>query len=115
MVGRSGRTGVEPGLVSVYVTIGDEEQAAALSKKLLDARLIACANIWPVRSVYRWEGKVEDTREAAMLLKTRKDRVPALLETLPILHPYELPCVEVYATDTAHGPYADWVWSETAD
>ena len=53
--------------VMVYVTCKDEEEAARISKALLERRLAACANMWPIRSLYRWEGRMEDEREVAVL------------------------------------------------
>ena len=68
-----------PPLVIVLTTLPSEDDAVALVRALLDRRLVACGTILPgARSVYRWEGAVEDAREAVVLLKTLEDQVEAL-------------------------------------
>lgn len=99
--------------VSVYVTVGGEEEAAALAAGLLERRLIACANTWPIRSHFRWEGKTNDEPEVAMWLKTTADRVDALMAAIPELHGYDVPCVEVFPAGPVHPPFAAWVRDET--
>ena len=66
-----------------------------------------------MRSVYRWQGAVEQAQEVLLLAKTAADRVPALIERLQALHPYELP--EIVAVQAAAGlpAYLDWVADST--
>lgn len=99
--------------VSVYVTIGSEEDAIALARALLERRLVACANVLPGRSLYRWQGEIEDARECVMFLKTRRALVPAVEAAVAELHPYDVPCC--VALDIASGlaPYLEWVDRET--
>ncbi len=81
----------------VFTTFAHEEDAARVSRVLLDERLIACANLLPgARSLYRWEGETKDEREIVVLMKTRKQDWAALLSRLHELHPYQTPeCVAV--------------------
>ena len=100
--------------VSVYVTVATDDDAALLARELLDRRLIACANTWPIRSHYRWEEEAKDAPEVAMWLKTTRDRVDALMAALPGLHPYDVPCIEVFDAAPVHPAFAAWVRDETA-
>lgn len=96
-------------------TCPDEPTAARIARALVEARLAACVNLLPaVRSVYRWQGRVEEAGEALLLIKTAPERFPALRERLVALHPYELP--ELIAVETAAGlpAYLDWIAAETA-
>lgn len=109
----SATRGEPEGTVSVYVTVGGDQEAAALAKALLERRLIACANTWPIRSHFRWEGETKEEPEVAMWLKTTRDRVDELMAALPGLHGYDVPCVEVFEAGPVHGPFAAWVRDET--
>src|SRR5688500_12512724 len=94
----------------VLSTAPSADKAAALGRALVEERLAACANIVPgLRSIYRWEGAVQDDAEVLLLLKTTRDRFPALRDRLLALHPYQV--AEVLALDVEAGAsrYLDWV------
>jgi len=98
----------------VITNLPDRDSAAKLAHALIEKRLAACINILaPCRSVYRWQGKVEDTEEFPLLIKTTRDRYAALEAAIRAGHPYELP--EIIAVSLAAGlpAYLDWVEKET--
>lgn len=98
----------------VLVTAPSEEEGARIARTLVEERLVACVNIVPgVRSVYRFEGKVFDEREALLVMKTSVDCTNALVARVRALHTYTVP--EVLALDVATGSaaYLDWVFAET--
>lgn len=100
--------------VVFFVTAPDGQGAEALARKLLDERLVACANIVPgLRSLYWWEGAVQASDEVLLLLKARRADVDAVTERVRQLHPYEVP--EVIAAEISGGlqAYLDWVSAET--
>jgi periplasmic divalent cation tolerance protein len=77
---------------------------------VVDERLAACINILgPIRSVYRWQGKLETAEEVAAILKTHHWRSDALIERIAQMHSYEVPCVVSWPIDKIVGRYADWV------
>jgi periplasmic divalent cation tolerance protein len=105
--------GCETEVRVAFATAPDWDTAARIARALVEERLAACANLVPgVRSIYRWQGRVEDAAEVLMVLKTRADRVDALGDRLRALHPYELP--ELVALPAAGGlaGYLDWVLEE---
>ncbi len=96
-----------------FSTAPDEAVAARIARALVDERLAACANLIPgVRSIYRFEGAVEDEREVLLVIKTRADRVEALADRLRALHPYQVPELLVLPTVGGLAPYLDWVRAE---
>ena len=98
----------------VITNLPDRDSAARLAHMLVEKRLAACINILsPCRSVYRWKGKIEDTEEFPMLIKTTRERYPALEAAIRAAHPYELP--EIVAVPLAGGlpAYLEWVEAET--
>ncbi len=93
----------------LYMTAGSEEEARRLVRHLVDERLVACGNIFPIRSIYRWEGQVTEEAEAAVIMKTRTSLVPRAMEELQRLHSYDVPCVVSYAMERGLEPYLAWV------
>ncbi len=94
-----------------FTTFANEDDAARVSRVLVEERLVACANLLPgARSIYRWEGKVADEREVVVLLKTRKQDWTALLSRLHELHPYDTP--ELVAVRIAAGAPKYMAWLE---
>lgn len=97
----------------VLTTFGDREAAERVVRPLIEHRLAACASILSgVRSIYQWKGAVEDTQETLVLFKTSQTALPALMERLKELHPYEVP--EILAVEAARADpnYATWVAQE---
>lgn len=102
------------GIVSVYATFADAEEAARIARVLVEERLAACANILgPIRSTYRWQGQIEDAREVAALFKTRAELADALIARLAELHSYQVPAAVVWPITNALPAYALWVEAET--
>ena len=98
------------GYIVVLVTAPDEATAAAIGRALVDESLAACVNIVPgLRSIYRWQGKVEDEREVMMMIKTRQEMFGQLEARVKALHPYSVP--EVIALPIAGGSaeYLAWI------
>ena len=74
-------------LLLVFSTFGSEEDAARVVRRLVEERLIACANLIPAaRSIYRWKDGIADERETVALMKTRKQDWAALMSRLHELH-----------------------------
>lgn len=97
----------------LYATAGSEEQAVEIAKRLLAKRLVACANILPVRSLYRWKGKVSEEKEFAIVMKTRTSLVGKAIEEARGIHTYEVPCLVSYPMGRALPAYLDWIDAET--
>jgi periplasmic divalent cation tolerance protein len=89
-------------------------EAPRLARALLEERLVACVNVVPaVQSVYWWEGKITEDVEALLLMKTRAERVEALLARLKALHPYQVAEILTFAVAEGNADYLDWVARET--
>ena len=99
----------------VLVTAPDPEKAAKIARVLVEERLAACGNVLSgLRSIYRWEGKVQDEREALLLLKTTRARFEALRARVLALHPYQVPEVIALPVEAGSAPYLAWIAAETA-
>jgi periplasmic divalent cation tolerance protein len=101
-------------LVLVLTTMPNDERAEELALTLINERLAACVNVHSaMTSAYRWNGAVEHEVERQLVIKTTRDRLPALESRLRTLHPYEL--AEFVVIDVAGGSaeYLRWVGEET--
>jgi periplasmic divalent cation tolerance protein len=103
-------------IVTVYATFPTEAEAGRIARALVEERLAACANILAAcRSIYRWQGAIEEWDEVAVLFKTGAGRAEALIARLAELHSYDLPAAVVWPISKAWPAYASWVEAETAD
>jgi len=99
-------------ILLVLSTFPDEESAAVAARTLVEENLAACGTIIPgVRSIYRWQGAIEDAREVLVIFKTPRESEPLLRARLAALHPYEVPEIVGLEPDSIHEPYARWVLS----
>ncbi|WP_341677228.1 divalent-cation tolerance protein CutA [Niveibacterium sp. SC-1] len=100
-------------LVLVLCNCPDAQVAEQIGRQLIERRLAACVNLLaPVRSIYRWQGKVEFAEEIPLLAKTCQARVAELESAIRELHPYELPEI-LHLTASALPAYLAWVEAET--
>ena len=100
----------------VFCTCPDDIAAGRLAERLVERKLAACVNILPaVKSVFYWQGKLENEQETLLLIKTIAARFGALRDWLTEAHPYDNP--EIIALDVVAGakPYLDWVTSACND
>jgi periplasmic divalent cation tolerance protein len=92
--------------IIVLVTAPTADKAAELARTLVEEELAACGNIVPgLRSIYRWEGKVQDEPEVLLILKTRAPLFEALRARVVALHPYQCPEVLRLDVTEGHAPY----------
>jgi periplasmic divalent cation tolerance protein len=99
-------------IVVVLVTCPTPAVGRRLARELVRLRLAACVNVLPgVESVFRWQGKVDRSREALLVIKTTRARFAALRRRVLSLHPYDLPEVIALPVAAGHPPYLRWVAS----
>ena len=102
-------------IILVLVTAPTAEKAAELARLLVEEGLAACGNVVPgLRSLYRWEGKVQDEPEALLVLKTRAELFEPLRARVVQVHPYQCPEVLRLGVAEGHAPYLQWVRDSTA-
>lgn len=96
-----------------YITYPDENTARQVSDQLIEQRLVACANIFPVAGAYRWSGGIEHEGEWISILKTRPDLENRVEEIIRRIHPYQTPCILRFEV-RANADYEAWIVAETA-
>ena len=95
-------------MVLVYITCKDKEEARRISKHLLEKRLIACSNMFPISSMYWWKGKIEEGNEVVILAKTKEGRYNKIKEEVKKMHSYDVPAIVKIPTEAEEG-YQNWV------
>jgi periplasmic divalent cation tolerance protein len=101
---------VSTDIVSVYAVFADAGEAERIGRQMVEERLAACVNILGgCRSIYRWQGAIEEAVEVAALFKTARDSAGALVARIGALHSYEVPAVAVWTVDETIPAYAGWV------
>jgi len=101
--------------IVVFITTPNEDEAAKIARALVEARLAGCVNIVRnIRSIYRWQGNIEDDTEVLMIAKTKKKLFNALEKKVKELHSYSVP--EIIAMPIAEGSneYIQWLRDATA-
>jgi len=98
---------------SIYVTTASEDEAHKIGRALVEEKLAACANILPIKSIYRWQGNIEEAGEAAMFLKTRSELVDKVIERIKALHSYEVPCIVSFPIEKGNPDYLKWIGEST--
>lgn len=94
----------------VLVTVGSESEAETIAGALLDERLAACVTIGgPIRSVYRWQGRLADDREWQLVIKTRAALFDALADRVRALHSYDVPEIIGLPVTAGSPPYLEWL------
>jgi periplasmic divalent cation tolerance protein len=101
-------------ICEVIITSDDPGWLAGLTRELVEERLVACGQaIAPIRSIYRWQGAIEDETEARVALHTRLDLAPQVIERTREKHSYDVPCIIVVPIVDGNPDYIDWVRAET--
>ena len=91
----------------IYITNPDRKTAKKIALRLLKKRLIACANIFPIESVYWWKGKIENAKEVVLILKT-KEKFDKIKNEVKKIHPYSIPCIIKFDAK-ANKEYEAWL------
>ncbi len=92
----------------LYVTFPSKSVAKEMAALLIEKKLIACANIYPIDSIYKWKGEIKEESEFVLWAKTTADKIHLLRTTLVQTHPYEIPCIVSFPANSTEN-YLKWV------
>src|SRR5262245_19480279 len=102
--------------ILILVTAGSETEAETIAKTLVAERLAACVNLLsPMRSIYRWEGKIADDRESLLVIKTQAARFAAVEARVTALHSYQVPEVIALPIQAGAEAYLRWLREEASE
>ena len=95
----------------VYITCKDEKEAEKISLHLLRKRIIACANIFPVKSFYWWNKRIANEKEYVAILKTNNKNFKKVESEVKRIHSYKIPCI-LKLNSSANSEYELWASRE---
>jgi len=100
--------------IIIYITTGSINEAKKIGRVLVEEKLVACSNIIsPIRSIYRWQGKICDDKEALMVLKTKKKLFKQIIKRVEKLHSYDVPEIIAMPIIEGSSKYLSWLNEET--
>ena len=100
----------------IYITASGMDEAQTVGRALVSERLAACVNIIEnMRSMYWWEGEIQEDREVVLLAKTRESLVERLVGRVKELHSYDVPCVVSLPILKGNRAFLDWIVEETEE
>jgi len=95
----------------IYITCPTSDHAKKIAKHLIELRMVACGNFFPVTSLYRWEGKIVDEEEVVLILKTSEKFYDSILKEVEKMHPYTIPCI-AKISGNINEKYSTWLEGE---
>lgn len=98
----------------IYITAKDRKEAKKIGAELVKSRLASCVNIISgMNSIYRWEGRIRQSKEAILIAKTKTKLVDKLIKKVKSIHSYSCPCIIALAISKGNKQYLDWIEDET--
>ncbi len=98
-------------MIITYITCKNKAEAEKIANHLLKKKLIACANIFPINSLYKWKGKLQKDKEFVLLAKTQKNKSLSLEKEVRGIHSYEIPCI-LQINAKANKEFGEWLKNE---
>jgi periplasmic divalent cation tolerance protein len=93
----------------IYITAGSMDEAKSIGRTLVEERLAACANIFPITSIFRWKDKIDEAGEFGIIVKTRTDKMKDIENRVRQIHSYEVPCIVSFKIGSGSEDYLKWI------
>lgn len=97
----------------VYSTAPNEAEGQRIGRHVIGKRLAACVNIFPIKSIYWWKGKIEEDEEHVLIFKTRSKLVSQVIQEIENECTYDLPCAVSYEMSGGNEKYLKWIEEST--
>jgi periplasmic divalent cation tolerance protein len=92
----------------VLVTAASQAEATAIATMLIEEKLAACVNVFPVQSIYQWQGRIQQESEFQLIIKTNLAKFSELSSRIQEIHSYEVP--EIIALPIVSGSESYLAW-----
>ena len=97
-------------MILLYITNESVEAAKKIARHLLEKQMIGCANIFPIESMYWWDGKIADDKEVVLIVKTTLEKELIVRTEIEKIHPFDTPCI-IKIDVEPNAKYFDWIKS----
>lgn len=103
-------------MVMIYTACATIDECKEIARALVQKNAAACVNILsPNLAVYRWKGKIEETEETPMIIKTRQANQDEAVRIIKSMHSYETPGIVCWDADSLHADYSQWMTENLKD
>lgn len=99
-------------MIFVYITCPNKKEAQKIGRVLIEKKLVACLNIFPISSIYRWQKKIVRDKEVVLIAKTLKKNFKKVEATVKTLHSYQVPCICAWPIIKVNQKYLKWLKKE---
>lgn len=97
----------------VYSTAPSEEESRRIGRNVIAKKLAACVNIFPIKSIYRWKGEIQEDEEQVLIFKTRSELVSQVIQEIEKECTYDVPCAVSYEMSGGSEKYLKWIGEST--
>ncbi|MCX6757821.1 MAG: divalent-cation tolerance protein CutA [Candidatus Nomurabacteria bacterium] len=101
-------------MLFVYTTCSTSDEAESLSKLILENKMAACVDYWPIKSIYHWEGKLKEESEIMMIITTFESKLEAMNDLISKNHSYSVPLIAGIDVRRINRAYREWMMQEVA-
>lgn len=98
-------------MIFIYIANPNKKTAKKIREFLLEKKLAACVNFFPIESSYLWQGKIENTKEYVLLAKTKDKNFEKIKKEVEKIHPYAIPCIAKIKV-SSNKKFSSWVEKE---
>jgi periplasmic divalent cation tolerance protein len=96
--------------IVIFVTASNKKEAKRIAGALVRHKLVACVNILDsVSSFFWWQGKVDKAAETLLIIKSKKDRLPKIIQCVKSLHSYQVPEIIAVPIVAGNRAYLRWI------
>lgn len=99
-------------MVFIYTSCATLEEAKTLSKLIIDKKLGACVDYWPISSTYNWENKLNERSQVMMLITTLESKLEEINDLISENHSYSIPCIAGVDIRRINRAYKEWMRQE---
>jgi len=93
----------------IYITAPSLDEAEKIARRLLEKKIAACVNIFPIKSFFWWEGKIESANEFALIVKTTSEKFAEVRDEVKAIHSYTTPCICAVPIERGLKEFLDWI------
>uniref|UniRef100_A0A7C3VLN3 Divalent-cation tolerance protein CutA n=1 Tax=Archaeoglobus fulgidus TaxID=2234 RepID=A0A7C3VLN3_ARCFL len=93
----------------IYITAPSLDEAEKIARRLLEKKIAACVNIFPIKSFFWWEGKIESATEFALIVKTTSEKFAEVRDEVKAIHSYTIPCICSVPIERGLKEFLEWI------
>lgn len=99
-------------MVFIYTTCESMDEAKKLGGMIIDKKIAACVDFWPISSCYNWEGASQCVSQAMLLITTFESKLESVNEIISENHTYSIPLIAGVDVRRINHPYKEWMMKE---